>query len=88
MQHEVQRAPFALQALEHRFQFAFVQQVQRHQHVGPHLLGQRLDVGQGLVVQVGHGQFGAHGVKGLGAAPGDGVGIGDAGDQAALAGQR
>ena len=68
MQHEVQRAPFALQALEHRFQFAFVQQVQRHQHVGPHLLGQRLDVGQGLVVQVGHGQFGAHGVKGLSAA--------------------
>ena len=87
MQHEVQRAPFALQALEHGLQFAFVQQVQRHQQVGPDLLGQRLDVGQGLVVQVGHGQFGAHGVKGLGAA-GDGVGIGDAGDQAALAGQR
>ncbi|KAG0907188.1 hypothetical protein G6F31_021693 [Rhizopus arrhizus] len=88
MQHEVQPAPCLRDAIEHGFQFAFVQQVHGPPQRAVHLPRQRLHVRQGVVVEVGHGQFSAHGAKGLGASPGDGIRVGDAGDEPALAGQR
>ena len=51
-------------------------------------LGQRLDVGLGALVQVGDREIGAERAKALGAAPGDRLVVGDAGDQALAALER
>ena len=46
--------------------------------------GQRLDEFLRLVVQIGDGELGAEGTKGLGAAPGDRLVVGDPDDQPLL----
>ena len=51
------------------------------------LAHQRLDIGPGLVVEVGDGQLGAEFVEGLGAAVGDRAVVGDADDQGLAAGE-
>ena len=49
---------------------------------------QRLDIFFGFVVEIGHGKFGAERAKGLGAAPGDGLFVGNADDKPSLAFQK
>ena len=48
------------------------------------LLGERIDVALRLFVEIGDGEIGAEGVKGLGASPGDRLVVGDAGDERLL----
>ena len=57
--------------------------VQRHEDRRLDLARERLDVGLGLVVEIGDRELGAEGAEGAGAAPGDRLVVGDADDQAA-----
>ena len=59
--------------------------IERQQQAGLDLLGQRLDKAFRFFIEIGEGQFGAEGAQLDGAAIGDGIGIGDADDEAALA---
>ena len=88
MKQEIELAPFLLDPLEHLLGLAFDHDVERHEDRRLQRLGQRLDVLPGLFVQIGDGEVGAQRAKRLGAAPGDGLVVGDADDQALLALQR
>ncbi|CFN68890.1 Uncharacterised protein [Bordetella pertussis] len=85
MHDEIQAAPARADLLEHGFELAVDAQVQRQQQGGVDAARQRLDVDARLVVQVGHGQFGAQRAEGARATPGYRVLVGDAGDEPAPA---
>ena len=85
MEPDIELAPFLLDRVEDRFQLAFRLEVQRHEDLGTDLLGQRLDVRLGLVVEIGDGEVRAEGAESLGAAPGDRLIVGDSGNQRLLA---
>ena len=71
--------------LEDRFQLAFDLKVEWHENRGFELLGQRLDIGPCLVIEIGDGKVRAEGTKSLGAAIGDRLIVGDARDESLLA---
>ena len=85
--HGIERAPLRTHGLEHAFQRAFLAQVHRHEQFRGHaqLLGQRLHMRPGLVIQIGQRQLGTQAAHGCRAAVGDGTGIGHTQDQDALA---
>ena len=85
MKQEVELAPLLLDPLEHLFGLAFDHDVEWHEDRRFQRLGQRLDVFLGLFVQIGDGKVGAQRAKRLGAAPRDGLIVGDADDQSLLA---
>mmetsp|Transcript_15010 Transcript_15010/g.58821 ORF Transcript_15010/g.58821 Transcript_15010/m.58821 type:complete len:311 (-) Transcript_15010:38-970(-) len=82
---KVQPAPLPRDGVEHRLQLAGLLHVQRQAQRGAHLLGQRLHMRPGLVVEPGQRQLGAGRVAGLGTAPGDALVVRDADDEAAAA---
>ena len=67
---------------EQRLELALPTQVERCHQLGLELPGQRLDVRLGLLVEVGDRQLRAQPAERLGAAPGDRLVVGDAGDEA------
>ena len=69
------------------FQAAFLGHVELEEELGAEGFGQRLGVAGGLVVLVGDGDFATQVDDGLGHRVGDGLVVGDAGDQTLLAGQ-
>jgi hypothetical protein len=88
MQQEVELAPLLLDLFEHLFGFAFDHDVERHEDRRFERLGQRLDVLLGLFVEIGDREVGAQRAKRLGAAPRDGLIIGNTDNQPLLALQR
>ena len=68
-----------LDLLEDGLQLAAALDIQWHENRRLDLLGQRLDVRLRLVVEIGDGDVGSEGVKGLGAPPCDRLIVGDAG---------
>ena len=88
MQQEVELAPFLLDSFEHLLHLALDHDVQRHEDRRLQCLRERLDMLLGAFVQIGDGEIGPERTKGLGAAPGDRLVVGDADDQALLALQR
>ena len=85
MDQEIERAPLLADALEHRLHLALDADVERHDDRRLELARQRLDEFLGLVVQIGDRELGAERAERLGAAPGDGLIVGDADDQPSLA---
>ena len=85
VQREVEPAPAPFDRLEHRLELALDLDVERQEDRRLELLGQRLDVGLGLVVQIGDGELGAERAERPGAALGDRVLVGDADHEALLA---
>ena len=82
---EIQLSPILRDAVEHRFHLAFLHHVQRQEQFGLDLARERLDVGLGLVGQVGDRKLGSERTEGAGTAPCDRLVVGDTDDQAALA---
>ena len=82
---DVELAPLLLDGVEHRLQLALRLNIERHEDRGLDFLGQGLDIGLCLVVQIGNGEIGTERAKGLGAAPGDRLIVGDAGNERLLA---
>ena len=75
---DVQPPPVLGDALEQRLQLARLRDVERHEDGRIQRPRQRLDVGLGLLVEVGDRQLGAQLAEGARAAVGDGVLVGDA----------
>ena len=67
---------------EQRLELAVLAQIERCHQLRLELPGQRLDVRLGLLVEVGDRQLRTQPAERLGAAPGDRLVVGDAGDQA------
>src|SRR3954470_7103522 len=82
MDDKIEMVPSLRNGVENRFHLARDIDVERHQKRGFDHLGQRLDIFPRLVVQIGDGDLGAQRAKRLGAAPGNGILIGDADNQA------
>ena len=82
MHDEVELAPFLGDALEHCLHLAGHAHVERHEDRRLQLARQRLDIVLRLFVQISDCQLGPEGAERLGAAPGDGLIVGDANDQA------
>ena len=85
METDVQFAPLLLDLLKNGLQRPLGLQIERHEDRSFKFLGKRLDEFFRLVIPISHGQVGAEGAKGLGAAIGDRLIVGDAGDQRFLA---
>ena len=72
-------------SLENRLHLAGCAHVERHQDRRFEFARQRFDVFLGFVVEIGDRELRAQRAKRLGAAPGDGLVIGNADDEASLA---
>ena len=88
MDDEIDGAPLPFDLREQRLELARHGHVERRHDGRLHLLRQRLHVRPGLLIEPGHGQFGAGRAQRAGAAPGDALRIGDAHHQPPLALQR
>lgn len=87
MQQEIEPAPVLLDAREHGLELARNAHVAGHDHRGTQRVGDRLHEGQRLLVEIGDGEFCARLPEGRGATGGDAVLVGDADDEASLAGK-
>src|SRR5436190_4111521 len=85
MHDDVEPAPLPRDALEERLELAGLRYVQWRNDRRLELPGERLDIGLGLLVEVGDGEIGAQLPKRRRAAVGDGMLIGDARDERLLA---
>ena len=85
---EIEAAPFGGNPLEDRFGLAGRDDIERHEDRRLEFLGERLDEFLGLFVEVGHRELGPERPKSPRAAPGDGLLVGDADDEAALSFQQ
>ena len=82
MDDEIELAPRLGDPFEHRLHLARHAHVERHDDRRFEFACERLDVFLGLVVEIGHREFGAERAECLGAAPGDRMFIGNADDEA------
>ena len=82
---EIEAAPFLGDALKNRLQLTRSAHIERHHDRRFELARQRLDIFLCLVIEIGDREFRPERPKGLGAAPGDRLIIGDADDQTPLA---
>ncbi len=88
MDEEIHRSPFAADRVEHRIHRGDVLDIAGQQQLGADAVGQRLDALSEGFALIGERQFRAVLGQSLGDAPGDGVIIGDAHDEAPLAGHQ
>ena len=86
MHQKIELPPFGLEGGEHGVDRRFVLNVARQQQFCPDFLGQRPDAPAEGLALIGEGQFGTGGGKSFGDTPGDGMVVGDAHNEAALAG--
>lgn len=82
MQQEIELPPLACNPLEHLFGLAFHHDVQRHEDRRFQRMRERFDMLLGTVIEVGDGELRPEGAKRPCAAPGDGLVVGDADDEA------
>ena len=84
MDDEIEPPPLLLDLRKQRFELARHGHIERRHDGRLHLLRQRLHMRTRLVIEPGHGQFGASRAQGAGAAPGDALRVGDAHHQPAF----
>jgi hypothetical protein len=77
MHQDVQVTPLAFDLSKNGFQLSWPGDIQRHEHRSLQLISQGLDVGFGLLVEIGHRQLGTELAECPGTAIGNGVFIGD-----------
>src|ERR1700756_1896785 len=85
MNEKVQLSPLLGDAVEHRFRLALDTGIQRHENGGLQFTGKRLDELLRLVIEVGDPELGPERAERLGAAPCNGIVVGDADDQPTFA---
>ena len=85
MDHEINLAPIALQAIKHGLHLAGRFHIQFHRHARAKLFGKRADMRFGLVIQPSDRKLRTKGAQLGGSAKSDGIGIGNAHHQSALA---
>src|SRR5262245_49680783 len=81
MQQEVELSPFLLDAVKNLLHLAIDGDVERQEQRGFQILGERLDVLLGLLVQIGDGEICPERAKGLCASPCDRLVVRDADHQ-------
>ena len=87
VQHEIQLAPFLLDAREHRLELPFLAHVAGNDDGAAERFGQRAHVRLGLLVQVSDGEFRPGVTECLGASVGDAAVVRNADNQAFLVGE-
>ena len=85
MDDEIDRAPFRLQCTEHRVHALAVGDIAGQQDLGADTVGQRFHTFAERIALIGEGEFRTVIGEHFGDAPGDGMIIGDAHDEAAFA---
>src|SRR5260370_10626 len=75
---EIEASPFLYDSLEYLLRLPLHIHVKRHEDGGLQGLCERLDVLLGAIIEVGDRQIGPKRAERLGAAPGDGLIVGDA----------
>jgi hypothetical protein len=84
--HEkIEFSPIVADTLEHRLDLTWLHDIERHQNRCFDLARERLDIFLGFVVEVGDRELGTERAERLGAAPGNGLIVGNTHNEATLA---